>query len=166
MVVFVFGLSLKCSLFFIFVYNNVRSTIWSTPCLGLWLRYCATTLLRLGRPTSEPMVGLNRLRHSAYYLVLFWYFLLSPYTEIIQVLGPSSRNLKVPTFLFFFVLYGQSNLKRFLTWEYQTPWNPTGETGPCRTKCSGPRSLDSRRRKKIQLEIQNEEPIISGCLVD
>lgn len=36
---------------------------------------CATTLLRLGRPTSEPIpsvVGLNRLRHSAcLYLVLF-----------------------------------------------------------------------------------------------
>lgn len=132
--------------------------LWSTPCLGiLWLRYCATTLLRLGRPTSEPIpsvVGLNRLRHSACYLVLFWSFQLSPYTEIIQVLGPSSRDSKFPTFFSFvrsteyriWTVFSRENTKPPFVCLGLEVWNPrTGELDPAEPNLQG---LESGFAKK------------------
>lgn len=145
--------------------------LWSTPCLGiLWLRYCATTLLRLGRPTSEPIpsvVGLNRLRHSACYLVLFWSFQLSPYTEIIQVLGPSSRDSKFPMFFSFvrsteyriWPVFSRENTKPPFVCLGLKVWNPrTGELDPAEPNLQG---LESglAKEKKNQLEIQNVQTL-------
>lgn len=134
--------------------------LWSTPCLGiLWLRYCATTLLRLGRPTSEPIpsvVGLNRLRHSACYLVLFWSFQLSPYTEIIQVLGPSSRDSKFPMFFSFvrsteyriWTVFSRENTKPLLcVWVWKSGIHEL-ENWTLPNQIFRASSLDSRRKKK------------------